>query len=146
MIKTFLMSEFVYQLFFLLVCISLSTIHQIGSDMALESFTGFQYITLLGNFSIPIKRVIQKSIFTSSLETGKTGLVHVACEISLLCKIVWNVIWFSISSVKNKEEKDHGLLHMFRRLSCCIFTCNFAFQTKNFEELPIHYNVTIQIK
>ena len=63
-----------------------------------------------------------------------------------LRKIVWNVIWFSISSVKNKEEKDHGLLHMFRRLSCCIFTCNFAFQTKNFEELPIHYNVTIQIK
>ena len=79
MIKTFLMSEFVYQLFFLLVCISLSTIHQIGSDMALESFTGFQYITLLGNFSIPIKRVIQKSIFISSLETGKQAwyLFHV---------------------------------------------------------------------
>ena len=83
MIKTFLVSEF-----FLLVCISLSRIHQISSDMALESFTGFQYIILLGNFSIPIKRVIQKSIFISSLETGKTGLVPAPREFSLLCKIV----------------------------------------------------------
>ena len=56
--------------------------------MTLESVTGFHYILLLGYFSVPMKSMIPKSFFISSLETRETGLVPLACEILLLYKFV----------------------------------------------------------
>ena len=56
-----------------------------------------------------------------------------------------NVIWFSFSSVKNNEQKDHSLVHTFKRLSCSIFTFSFLlFKQRILKCCP--FNVTIPIK
>ena len=71
---------------------------------------------MLGNFSVPIKSMILKSFSISSLETGEAGLVPLRCEISLLYKFVWNVMWFSISS----EKKNNKTMDWYLSLSSLV--------------------------
>ena len=98
--------------------------------MNLDNVEDFQYSRLLGNFSIPMNKIIPNTFFSLLTSIGGAGLVPLSLAEAVLYTFIWNVMSSKSLSLKNKEKNDMGLLPesigpVSSRFTCSFFSLNW---------------------